>query len=466
MFLHVKRFHMVGIGGSGMSGLAQILHGLGFTVTGSDEKDGDAVRLLQSLGVRVHKGHESANLGQTDVLVRSSAVTDDNPEIIEARRTGVPVVSRGELLAEITRMGETVAVAGTHGKTSTTSIISCVTTSAGLDPTVIIGGRVKNLDQSAGARLSGARHERSLYVVESDESDGSFLKLHPALAVVTNIDTDHLDHYGSMENLVDAFREFLNRVPFYGVGIICADDERLRSIRSGLRRKTITYGFSADADWRAENVQLSGGGSRFTVRYRGELTGEFALAIPGRVYVLNALASIAAARELEIPLESIRESLMQFRGVGRRFESRGEFGGIHLFDDYGHHPTEILATLETARLAARGGRIFALFQPHRYTRTRRIAHEFGHAFDSADFVFVTDIYAASEKPLDGISGQTIVDHIRRAGHASVTYTPKWPAAIDHIVGDARAGDIILTLGAGDIDQAPATIEEALKKKYG
>lgn len=449
-----------------MSGIAQVLQGLGFTVTGSDQKSGPTVNLLKSLGIEVSMGHASEHVGPADVVVRSTAVSDDNPEIVEARRRKIPVVGRGEMLAELTRMGDTIAVAGTHGKTTTTSMISCIAAGSGLDATVIIGGRVKNLEREAGARLGSSAAGRTLFIVESDESDGSFLKLHPALAVVTNIDTDHLDHYGTMDHLRDAFRDFLNQIPFYGVGVVCWDDPNVRRIHPELRRKTITYGFSESAELRAESLTMSGTGSRFTVRYQQESYGEFSLSIPGRHHVLNALAAIAVCRELDRPLSSIRESLGTFRGVGRRFESHGPVGGIAIYDDYGHHPTEIRATLETARIAHPTGRIFVLFQPHRFTRTKLLADEFGGAFEKADRLFVTDIYAASELPINGITGETIVDTVARKGHKSVTYVKNWKSGIPEILKQVRPGDTILTLGAGDIDQASAQFAEELRARYG
>lgn len=466
MFLHVKRFHMVGIGGSGMNGIAQVLKGLGFDVTGSDQKAGPVVQHLLSLGIPVSAGHAAENVGPADVVVRSTAVSDVNPEIAEAHRRNIPIVGRGELLAELTRMGETIAVAGTHGKTSTTSMVACIATAAGLDPTVIIGGRVKNLEQGASARLSSSREGKAMFIVESDESDGSFLKLHPALAVVTNIDTDHLDHYGTMDNLRNAFRDFLNRVPFYGVGVVCWDDPNVRRIQPEVRRKLLTYGFSESAELRADSLELSGAGSRFKVGYKNESHGEFSLAVAGRHHVLNALAAIAVARELDLPVPVIRDNLAQFRGVARRFESHGPVGGIALYDDYGHHPTEIRATLETARLAHPAGRLFVLFQPHRFTRTKLLADEFGGAFEKADEIFVTDIYAASEKPINGVSGETIVESVCRKGKRSVHFVGTWKSGVQEIVKQVRPGDTILTLGAGDIDQAPDALAEELKSRHG
>lgn len=468
MFLHVKRFHMVGIGGSGMNGIAQILRGMGFTVTGSDQKAGPAVAHLKSLGIEIFIGHAAGQVGPADVVVRSTAVRDDNPEIIEAKGRNIPVVGRGEMLAELTRMGDTVAVSGTHGKTSTSSMIACVTTGAGLDPTAIIGGRVKNLEQEAGARLShtaGTGSGRMLFVVESDESDGSFLKLHPALAVTTNIDSDHLDYYGTMDNLRNAFRDFLNRVPFYGVCVVCWDDANVRRIFPELRRKTVTYGFSDSAAWRIESLQAAGTGSRFNVRYKTDELGEFVLNIPGRHYVQNALAAIATARELNIPVDTIRETLAQFRGVGRRFEPHGTIGGIAVYDDYGHHPTEIKATIDTARLALPGGRLIVLFQPHRYTRTKLLADEFGNAFHQADILLVTDIYAASEQPINGTTGETVVENARKCGHKNVTFVRDWKSGVQEILKQAKPGDLVLTLGAGDIDQAPGTIAKELKARH-
>ncbi len=470
MFLHVKRFHMVGIGGSGMSGIAQVLKGLGFEVMGSDAKPGPVTAHLEKMGIAVSIGHRAEQVGQADVVVRSTAVPDSNIEIQEAGRRGIPIVGRGELLAELTRMGETIAVAGTHGKTTTTSMIACVTTGCGLDPTVIIGGRVRQIvgrvEPAYGAWISKTQGGKGLFVIESDESDGSFLKLHPAMAVVTNIDTDHLDHYGTMDHLRNAFRDFLNRLPFYGVGVVCWDDSQIRRIRPEIQRKILTYGFSESADLRAESPVLRGSGSSFAVRYKQESFGEFQLSIPGRHHILNALATIAVARELDLPIPKIRDSLAQFRGVARRFESHGPVGGVELYDDYGHHPTEIKATLETARVAHPGAKIFVLFQPHRFTRTKLLAHEFGTAFEQADQLVVTDIYAASEMPINGISGETVAESVRQKGRPPVRFVRSWQEGVQDILRQVRPGDLILTLGAGDIDQAPASLTEELRKRHG
>lgn len=466
MFLHVKRFHMVGIGGSGMSGIAQVLRELGFSVTGSDRKNNEAVEHLKKLDISVSIGHAAQNVGQADVVVRSTAVSDQNEEIVEARKRNIPVISRGEMLGELTRMGDTFAVAGTHGKTTTTTMVSGIVTAAGLDPTVIIGGRVRSSTGTAGsgARLGKFAEGKRYFVVESDESDGSFLKLNPALAIVTNIDTDHLDYYGTMDNLRNAFRDFLNRIPFYGLGVLCWDDSNVRRVFPELKRKSITYGFSESAELCAHSITLGGAGSRFSVRSKKESFGEFFLNIPGRHNVQNALAAIAVGRELGISPPKIAECLAEFRGVARRFESHGPVGNIAVFDDYGHHPTEIRTTLETARTTRPGGRILVLFQPHRFTRTKLLADEFGGAFEKADMVFITDIYAASETPINGVSGETIAGSVRRKGHLAVTCVGDWKTGVEKVLEVVQDGDTILTMGAGDIDQAPAALVREIKSR--
>jgi len=443
MFRKARHVHMVGIGGSGMSGIAEVLVNMGYPVTGSDLSAGPVTRRLSQLGARVHRGHRAANVRGADVVVVSSAVGRDNPEVIEARRLKIPVIPRAEMLAELMRMKYGVAVGGAHGKTTTTAMIAEVLTHAGLDPTVVIGGRVGKL--RSGAKLGFGE----LLVAEADESDGSFLKMKPTIAVVTNIDREHLDHYRDLGAIQDAFAAFLSLVPFYGAAVACADDAHVRDILPRVDRKVITYGLSSDADVAAVDVEVRGLRSSFTVRFDGKAQGRIDLGLPGRHSVYNSLASIAVALELEVPLRKIAEALAGFRGVDRRMQRRGQALGATVIDDYGHHPTEIAATLSAIREGF-GARTVVVFQPHRYSRTRALLEEFGGAFFLADRVIVTDVYAAGEPPIDGVDGSLVVDALVRHGHPHAVYQPnvrEIPRLLRQIV---REGDIVLTLGAGDI----------------
>jgi len=426
-----------------MSGIAEVLVNMGYPVTGSDVSTGPVTRRLSQLGARVHRGHRAGNVRGADVVVVSSAVGRDNPEVIEARRLKIPVIPRAEMLAELMRMKYGVAVGGAHGKTTTTAMIAEVLTHAGLDPTVVIGGRVGKL--RSGAKLGFGE----LLVAEADESDGSFLKMKPTIAVVTNIDREHLDHYRDLGAIQDAFAAFLSLVPFYGAAVACTDDAHVRDILPRVDRKIITYGLSSDADVAAVDVEVRGLRSSFTVRFDGKEQGRIELGLPGRHSVYNSLAAIAVALELEVPLRKISQALAGFRGVDRRMQRRGEAFGATVIDDYGHHPTEIAATLSAIREGF-GARTVVVFQPHRYSRTRALLEEFGGAFFLADRVIVTDIYAAGEQPIDGIDGSLVVDALVRHGHPHVVYQPnvrEIPRLLHQVV---REGDIVLTLGAGDI----------------
>ena len=398
-----------------MSGIAEVLLNLGYQISGSDVKLSPITARLAQMGARVFEGHAASNLTGARALVVSSAVDEQNPEVQEARRLQIPVIPRGELLAELMRLKYGIAVAGSHGKTTTTSIVATILNYAGLDPTVVVGGRVGTMGGS------NARVGRSDFlVVESDESDGSFLKLAPIVAVVTNVDREHLDHYPSLDAIRAAFIEFVNKVPFYGVVIVCLDDPNVQGLLPEIRRRTITYGTSAQADVEATEIACGPFATDFRLRYRTSDLGRFRLAIPGRHNVLNAMAAITVAMELDVKPDAIREGLATFSGVDRRFQLRGTERGVTVVDDYGHHPTEIRATLDGARVCG-FRRIHVLFQPHRYTRTFHLMDEFAHSFHQADSVFVMDIYAASEKPIEGVSAESLVDRIRQFGHRGVEY---------------------------------------------
>jgi UDP-N-acetylmuramate--alanine ligase len=439
-----------------MSGIAEVLLNLGYQISGSDVKLSPITERLAAMGARVFEGHAASNIAGARALVVSSAVDEQNPEVQEARRLPIPVIPRGELLAELMRLKYGIAVAGSHGKTTTTSLTATILNFAGLDPTVVVGGRVGTMGGS------NARVGRSDFlVVEADESDGSFLKLAPIIAVVTNVDREHLDHYPTLEVIRAAFIEFVNKVPFYGAVIVCLDDANVQGLLSEIRRRTITYGTTAQADVEASNVMCGPFVSEFNIRYRTADLGRFTLRIPGRHNVLNAMAAIAVAMELEVKPDVIREGLATFSGVDRRFQMRGKVRGITVVDDYGHHPTEIRATLDGARLCG-FRRIHVLFQPHRYSRTFHLMDEFARSFLQADSVFVMDIYAASEKPIEGVTAHTLADRIRQFGHRGVEYVGSIDRGVDALLAAASDGDLVLTLGAGNVWQAGEKVLERLR----
>jgi len=439
-----------------MSGIAEVLLNLGYQISGSDVKLSAITERLAAMGASVHEGHAASNVAGARALVVSSAVDEQNPEVLEARRLQIPVIPRGELLAELMRLKYGIAVAGSHGKTTTTSVTATILNYAGLDPTVVVGGRVGTMGGS-NARLGHS----DFLVVESDESDGSFLKLSPIIAVVTNVDREHLDHYPSLDAIRAAFLEFVNKVPFYGAVIVCLDDPNVQGLLPEIRRRTITYGTTAQADIEASEISCGPFASEFRVRYRTEDLGRFVLRIPGRHNVLNALAAIGVAMELEVKPDVIREALATFNGVDRRFQVRGEERGVTVVDDYGHHPTEIRATLDAARLC--GFRhIHVLFQPHRYTRTYHLMDEFARSFHQADSLFVMDIYAASEKAIEGVTAETLVERIRQFGHRSVEYVGTIDAGVEALLKVAADGDLVLTLGAGNVWQAGEKVLERLR----
>jgi len=408
MYGKTHRIHFIGVGGSGMSGLAEVLLNMGYQVSGSDLKATEVTDRVQSLGGRVFLGHAASNVEGAQVVVYSSAVRPDNPELVRARANGIPVIPRADMLAELMRMKYGVAVGGSHGKTTTTSMVAAVLQRGGLDPTIVVGGRLKTL--GTNAQLGNGR----FLVAEADESDGSFLRLAPAVTVVTNIDREHLDHYKDLDDIRQAFIYFANRVPFYGVAVLCADDEHVRSILPKVTKRSILYGTRPEAEIRGTGLELVPGGSRFRVEAAGKRIGLVELHVPGRHNALNALAAVAVGLELEISFEHIAESLAGFRGVGRRFELRGEVAGVRVVDDYGHHPTEIAATLAAAK-GFGAGRVLVVFQPHRYTRTAALREEFGRCFGDADLVWVMDVYAAGEPPIPGVTGNTVVESAHAHG---------------------------------------------------
>ena len=442
MYGRTRRIHFVGIGGAGMSGIAEVLLTMGYEVTGSDLKASEVTERLVRLGGRVFTGHAASNVEGAQVVVVSTAVKPDNPEVAAATAKEIPVIARAEMLAELMRMKYGIAVGGSHGKTTTTSMVAAVLARGGLDPTIVVGGRLHAL--GTNARLGHG----SFLVAEADESDGSFLRLAPAVAVVTNVDREHLDHYPDLEAIQQAFVYFANRVPFYGVAILCSDDPGVRGILARLTKRHIRYGATEDAEIRGHGIELHARGSRFGVRAFGREQGTIELQVPGRHNVLNALAAVAVGLEVEVGFGHIAESLAAFRGVARRFELRGEAQGVQVYDDYGHHPTEIAATLAAAR--SRADRILVVFQPHRYTRTAALAQEFGGAFGDAVRVWVLDVYAAGESPIPGATAERIVEAAHAAGARYVEHAPDSAAAVEAVAREAQAGDLVFTLGAGDV----------------
>ena len=448
MFRKTQQIHLVGIGGSGMSGIAEVLLTMGYKVTGSDLQASDTTRRLEELGGRVFVGHQESNVGEAQVVVISSAVSTQNPEVVAAKAKQIPVIPRAEMLAELMRLKFGVAIAGAHGKTTTTSMVANVLAQGGLDPTMVIGGKVNAL--GSHARLGRGE----LLVAEADESDGSFLRLSPTIVAVTNLDREHLDHYGSMERINECFTEFINKVPFYGLAVLCADDDRLRALLPSIVKRYQTYGLSeregVTPDFLATEINLNQWGAEFRAQYRGRNLGPFRLAVPGRHNVSNALVAIAIGIELDVPVDLIRKALAAYSGVERRFHLRGEANGIMVVDDYGHHPTEIKATLAAAKQGWGDRRLVVLFQPHRYTRTRDLLEDFAKAFDQSDVLFLADIYAAGEPPIPGVSGAGLADIVRAAGHPSVTFVEHKGRLVDQILPHLKSGDLVITLGAGDI----------------
>jgi len=457
----IRRVHFVGIGGIGMSGIAEVLLNLGFTVSGSDVKASPVTERLARLGARFHEGHAAGQVQGAQVVVVSSAVRPDNPEVVEAMRLEIPVIPRAEMLAELMRMKFSVAVAGAHGKTTTTSMIALMLAEAGLDPTAVIGGRLDAFGSSA--RLG----KGELMVVEADESDRSFLQLLPSIAVVTNIDREHLEHYRDLDEILSAFAAFMNRVPFYGAVIACVDSPwrgYFETVRPQLRRRLVTYGIEPGAEVTASSVTISPGGSEFDIVVRGRPLTRLKLGVPGRHNVQNALASAAVGLELDLGAEQIERGLARFRGADRRFQVKGQLAGITVVDDYGHHPAEIRATLAAARDWG-AKRIWAIFQPHRYSRTKFLMDDFARCFDGVERVYVMDIYPASEAAIPGVTSQRLVARMHELGLGRAEYAPSEASVLSGLLPELRAGDMVLTIGAGNVWKVGETLAHQLEDAH-
>jgi UDP-N-acetylmuramate--alanine ligase len=443
-FRNFQQIHLIGIGGSGMSGIAEVLLSSGYAVSGSDLKQSPVTERLRKLGAKIFEGHQAENVHGAHVVVISSAVRTDNVEVAEAQKLKIPVIPRAEMLAELMRLKCGIAVAGAHGKTTTTSMVASVLAAAGLDPTFVVGGRVNHAGSNAGVGKS------EYMVVEADESDRSFLLLAPVVAVVTTIDREHLDHYHSLEEIQDVFLQFVNRVPFYGSVVLCLDEPNVQAILPRVKRPVITYGISNQSDLVIADVKLNGLASEFRLRYHGEDLGVFQLPAPPGIHnVRNAAAAAGVALSLNVPADLIRAGLAKFSGVGRRFEIKGTYNGVTLIDDYGHHPAEIRATLEAAR-GCGYQRLLVLFQPHRYTRTQHLWEDFRKSFNLADVLVMTEIYAAGEQPIAGVTGGKLADAIRSAGHKNVVFTSTMQAGMEYLLREASSGDAVLAIGAGSV----------------
>jgi len=457
MFSSIKKIHFVGIGGIGMSGIAEILLNRGFEISGSDLNENDNTEYLRSKGAKITIGHFPENVNGQDVVVYSSAVNpDENPETLEARRQGIPVIRRAEMLAEATRLNYSIAIAGTHGKTTTTSMIGLILIKAGYDPTVIVGGRLKDFG-GTNARLGKGEWT----VLEADEFDRSFLQLFPSIAVINNIEPEHLDIYDGIEDLKTTFLQFANKVPFYGFVALGTDDPNVKEILSGINKKTITFGMSRNNDYYAKDIELQENFSKFILVQNSKIIGEISLNVPGYHNVKNALAAVAVTTEMGIDFSIIKAALQEFTGVIRRFDIKGEIDGIMIVDDYAHHPTEIRATLDAARKGW-DRRIIAVFQPHTYSRTQEFYKEFAQAFDDADVLVITDVYAARENPIPGISGELIAQQAKIYGHKNVHYIPDFENIIEFLLSELKQGDMLITIGAGNISKISQLIKEKLE----
>ena len=459
MFRHVKNIHFIGIGGIGMSGIAEVLCNLGFEVSGSDaRKSKNTDRLEKLFGIRIAEGHDAENVGNADVVVYSSAVKEDNPEVQIAKQRSIPVIPRAEMLAELmTLKPYAVAVSGTHGKTSTTSMIATLLSDAGFDPTTVVGGVVDTL--GSNAKLGSS----DWFVTEADESDRSFLMLYPTIAVVTNIDKEHMESYKGMDDVVQCFTDFVNKVPFYGAAVICLDDPNVQLIIPKIKRRRVTYGLTAQADISASDIRYNDHfGSSFNVTRGSELLGRIELPVPGKHNIYNALAATGVAMEMDIPFETVARAFAGFKNADRRFQLKGEVDGIMVVDDYGHHPTEILATLSAAKNSAGGRRTVVVFQPHRYSRTNELMDDFVVAFNNADVLMILDIYAASESPIEGITAEVLTENIKRYGHKDVSYIGPIETATEKICSLLKSGDLVITLGAGSITRLSDEILECIK----
>ena len=441
-----------------MSGIAEVLCNLGFVVSGSDLKKSKNTDRLETLGLKIYEGHAAENVGDAQVVVYSSAVKPDNPEVVLAKELGIPVIPRAEMLAELmTLKPYAVAVSGTHGKTSTTSMVATILGHAGVDPTSVVGGVVDTLGSNAKLGAS------EWFVTEADESDRSFLMLYPTIAVVTNIDKEHMESYKGMDDVVQCFTDFVNKIPFYGAAIICLDDPNVQLIIPNIRRRRVTYGLTAQADISAHEIRYNDSfGSTFVVWRGADPLGEIELPVPGKHNVYNALAATAVALELDVQFDKIAEAFKTFKNANRRFQFKGEVDGVIVVDDYGHHPTEILATLSAAKNGSGGRRTVVVFQPHRYTRTQELMDEFALAFNNADVLYVLDIYAASETPIEGITAEFLTENIRRFGHKNATYIGDIDTAAERVAKELQPGDLVITLGAGSITRLSEEILEELK----
>ena len=463
MFAKIQRIHFVGIGGIGMSGIAEVLLNLGYKVSGSDVKATPVTQRLASLGAVIYEGHEEQNAADAEVVVVSSAISPANPEVLQARRQHIPVIRRAEMLAELMRLKYGIAIAGMHGKTTTTSMVAAVLAAGGLDPTVVVGGRVDAM--GSNARLGNSQY----LVAEADESDRSFLNLSPILSVVTNIDREHMDCYRNMRDVKRTFVQFMDLVPFYGTVVVCNDDPVLRGLLPEVQRRTVTYGTRRGSDLRITAVNSEKMASettplnRFEVRFEDRELGEFTLHVPGLHNVLNATAAIAVGLGLDVPVEHIRSALDHFRGVDRRFQLKGKAAGVTVIDDYGHHPTEIKATLSAARQCG-FRKVHVIFQPHRYSRTQALMEEFATAFGDAETIWVLDVYPASEAPIEGVTGEVLAERIRQQSGKDAKYQGSFSEAAHAAVAAAEEGDMILTLGAGNVSQLGASILEKLQAR--
>ena len=450
--------HFIGIGGIGMSGIAEILINLGYEVSGSDLRESEQTSRLRQMGATIYIGHYSSNIHDYHVVVTSSAIKPNNPEIVEAVNRKIPIIHRSEMLAEIVRLKHGIGVAGTHGKTTTSSLLAYVLFHGGFNPTSVIGGKVLNFGSNAQVG------EGEYIVFEADESDGSFLKLLPTIGVVTNIDADHLDHYKYFEGLKEAFLTYMNNIPFYGYSVVCIDDHSIEELLPRVERPYVTYGLSAGADFRAQDLRIVDGRTVYSCYYKEEKLGDVTLSLLGEHNVVNSLSVVAVALELGVPFPLIAEGIARFKGVGRRLEHIGEINGITVIDDYGHHPTEVRATLEALKNLDR--RLVVVFQPHRYSRTKLLCDEFGQAFPMADVLMLTEIYAAGEEPMEGVNSELLKEAISRHEQKNVDIISSFDEIPDRIASVIKEGDIVLTLGAGDIYKAGPMILEKLLEKYG
>lgn len=461
MFRHVKRIHFIGIGGIGMSGIAEVLCNLGFIVSGSDAKKSKNTERLETLfNIRIDEGHSADNVRDAQVVVYSSAVKEDNPEVVAAKEKGIPVIPRAEMLAELMVLKPyAVAVSGTHGKTSTTSMVATILGHAGVDPTTVVGGVVETL--GSNARLGSSEW----FVTEADESDRSFLMLYPTIAVVTNIDKEHMESYKGMDDVVQCFTDFVNKVPFFGAAIICLDDPNVQLLIPNIKRRRVTYGMTAQADVSGHDIRYNEGfGSTFTVWKGDAVLGEINLPVPGKHNVYNALAATAVALEMDVPFEKIAEAFATFKNANRRFQFKGEANGITVVDDYGHHPTEVVATLSAAKNSSGGKRTVVVFQPHRYSRTQELMDEFVVSFNNADVLFILDIYPASEAPIPGITAEVLTENIKKYGHKNVSYIGDIETATEKVCAALQPGDLVITLGAGTVTRLSDEILEEVKSK--